>query len=386
MRLYAVRKRLDVTRNMPWQIRDYSRAPVFTTRLIITYLDSDQPSEKSSAETTSRTQEAHHIDVVAAHSLRQGQAALLLGIHRLPKPYCQQQQRQTAPKYIAAKPVMDSNGALTENPESTKYSIKDHGESMELDAPEPNAAETPDAIASSSSLDADQDQSMEIDAPESDEAATPKATADSESSSPNADQPYQPTDETIFEYSNEARTYHARYESLSEAHDMGRLNECREGCLDILTEPRLPLWTRIQVLQMLSTLFQPAGAEGCLLEAAKILDDIEKDTENEAWQTRVLRGDNDNMVSDLTVWRHRKGLLGQSLDGKRWNIDDAPDPGYFELDRRLLDRRDDEEELAPQTQAAQESTSLKPTNTKEGVAKQSTTEPQRPPSPSSEPE
>ena len=109
MRLYAVRKRLDVTRNMPWQIRDYSRAPVFTTRLIITYLDSDQPSEKSSAETTSRTQEAHHIDVVAAHSLRQGQAALLLGIHRLPKPYCQQQQRQTAPKYIAAKPVMDSN-------------------------------------------------------------------------------------------------------------------------------------------------------------------------------------------------------------------------------------------------------------------------------------
>jgi hypothetical protein len=306
------------------------------------------------------------------------------------RSHCQQQQRQTAPKYIAAKPVMDSNGALTENPESTKYSIKDHGESMELDAPEPNAAATPDAIASSSSLVADQDQSMDIDAPESDEAATPEPTADSQSSSPNPDQPSQPTDENVFEFSNEARTYHARYESLSEAHDMGRLNECREGCLDILTEPRLPLWTRIQVLQMLSTLFQPAGAESCLLEAGKLLDDIQEDTENEAWQTRVLRGDNENMISDLTVWRHRKGLLGQSLDGKRWNIDEAPDPGHFKLDRRILDRRDDEEELESQTQTAQESTSLsvrtKPTDAKEGVAKQSTTEPQRPPSPSSEPE
>jgi hypothetical protein len=294
---------------------------------------------------------------------------------------------------------------------------------MELDAPEPNAAATPDAIASSPSpdaiqgqsmdheaesdqaaqtaatpdaiarsspLDANQSQSMDIDAPEPDEAATPKATADSEPSSPNADQPYQPTDETVFEYSNEARTYHDRYQSLSEAHDMGRLNECREGCLDMLTEPRLPLWTRIQVLQILSTLFQPAGAEDCLLEAAKILDDIEEDTENEAWQTRVLRRDNQDMISDLTVWRHQKGLLGQSLNGKRWDLDDAPDPGYFELDRRLPYRRDDDEELEPQTQAAQESTSLsvrtKPTDAKEGVAKQSTTEPQRPPSPSSEPE
>jgi len=238
----------------------------------------------------------------------------------------------------------------------------------------------------------DHGESMDLDAPEPDEAATPKATAGSESSSPNADQTYQPTNETLFEYSNEARTYHARYESLSEAHDMGRLNECREGCLDMLTEPRLPLWTRIQVLQMLSTLFQPAGAEGCLLEAAKLLHDIEEDTENEAWQTRVLRRDNQNMISDLTVWRHRKGLLGQSLDGKRWDLDDASDPGPFELDRRLLDRRDDDEELEPQTQTAQESTALslsvrtKPTDAKEGVAKQSNTEPQRPPSPSSEPE
>jgi hypothetical protein len=290
--------------------------------------------------------------------------------------------------------VQPGQPAPTENPESTKYSIKDHGESMELDASETEqaaqTAETPDAIASSSSLDADQGQSMDIDAPEADEAATPKAAADSEPSSPTGDQTYQPAGETLFEYFNEARTYHARYEYLSEAHDMGRLNECREGCLDMLTEPRLPLWTRIQVLQMLSTLFQPAGAEGCLLEAGKLLDDIEEDTENEAWQTRALRHDNQKMTSDLTVWRQKKGLLGQSLDGKRWDLDDAPVPGYFELDRRLRYRRDDDEELEPQTQTVQESTALsirtKPTDAKEGVAKQSTTEPQRPPSPSSEPE
>lgn len=147
-------------------------------------------------------------------------------------------------------------------------------------------------------------------------AATPKATAD---------QPHQPTDETPFEYSNEARTYHARYQALSEAHDEGRKNECREGCLDILTYPRLPLWTRIQILQMLSTLLQPAGAEDCLSEAAKLLDDIEKDTENEAWQTGVLRQDNNNMISDLTVWRQKKGLVGQSLEGKGWGIDDVPE-------------------------------------------------------------
>ena len=156
-------------------------------------------------------------------------------------------------------------------------------------------------------------------------AAKPKATAVLESSSSNADQPHQPTDETPFEYSNEARTYHARYQALSEAHDMGRKNECREGCLDILTYPRLPLWTRIQILQMLSTLLQPAGAEDCLSEAAKLLDDIEKDTENEAWQTGVLRQDNNNMISDLTVWRQKKGLVGQSLEGKGWGIDDVPE-------------------------------------------------------------
>jgi len=51
------------------------------------YLDLDrvQRSEKSSAETTSRTHETHHIDVVAVHNLRQSQAALLLGVHQLAK-------------------------------------------------------------------------------------------------------------------------------------------------------------------------------------------------------------------------------------------------------------------------------------------------------------
>jgi hypothetical protein len=289
-----------------------------------------------------------------------------------------------------------SQPAPTGNPESTRYSIKDHDERMELDdrmeldTPDANAAATPEAIASSSSLDAVQGESMELDAPEPDAAATPKAAAVSKPSSPNADQPYQPTDEPLFEYSNEARTYHARYEALSGAHDEGRLNECREGCLDMLTEPRLPLWTRIQVLQMLSTLFQPAGAEGCLSEAAELLDDIEEDTENEAWQTRVLRRDNANMVSDLTVWRHKKGLLGQSLDGTRWDLDDAPEPGYFELDRRLLYKREDEKELESQVQDVQEGTSLsvrtKDADAKEGVAQEPTAEPQGPPSPSSEPE
>lgn len=106
---------------------------------------------------------------------------------------------------------------------------------------------------------------------------------------------------------------------LSKAHDIGRYSACREGCFDILTEPRLPNWTRIQILQVLSTLLQPAGAEDCLLKVETLLDKMDDDK----WQSRALRSDNRKMMADITVWRQKRGFVGQSLDGKEWGSPDA---------------------------------------------------------------
>lgn len=139
----------------------------------------------------------------------------------------------------------------------------------------------------------------------------------SESQPPRAPGPTQPTESTSGggqEYSNEARAYHARYAELNELYDQGRLDRCRQGCLDLLTEPRLPKYTRVQTLQMVSTLLRPAGAKSCLLDAAKLLDS----TSPEKFQTRLLKEDNDNMLHDLNLWQDK----GEQDGGEDGEVDD----------------------------------------------------------------
>jgi hypothetical protein len=81
--------------------------------------------------------------------------------------------------------------------------------------------------------------------------------------------------------------------------------------MELLTEPRIPLWTRIQTLQLLSTLNQPAGAEQCLKEADQIIEMLNP----EQLQTRLLREDNRKMKADMMAWRVEHNLVGQDIEG-----------------------------------------------------------------------
>jgi hypothetical protein len=147
---------------------------------------------------------------------------------------------------------------------------------------------------------------------------------------------------------------------LSILHDLGRHNECREGCLDLLTEPRIPLWTRIQTLQMVATLLPPAPAEDCLNKAAGVIEMM--DPTSSMWQTRLLKGDNNKMFADLNGWRSKKGLIGKDLDGMEYgDISGQPAAEYFELDRHrdyLAADEDEKAETATATANAGPSTPL----------------------------
>ncbi|KAK4498771.1 hypothetical protein PRZ48_009281 [Zasmidium cellare] len=111
------------------------------------------------------------------------------------------------------------------------------------------------------------------------------------------------------EYSNEARVYHARYDELSEAHDRGDYNMCKQSCLDLLLEPRIPRYTRIQTPQMLSTTLSPDQAETCLHEAQGILDNMDKTK----FQVQLLIDDNEKMLADLATSDAKKDLVGEDL-------------------------------------------------------------------------
>jgi hypothetical protein len=71
------------------------------------------------------------------------------------------------------------------------------------------------------------------------------------------------------------------------------------------------LWTRIQTLQLLSTLLQPAGAGQCLADADWILDKLNPNHS----QTQLVREDNRKMKSDRMVWRMTKDLIGKDIEG-----------------------------------------------------------------------
>ncbi|CZT23273.1 uncharacterized protein RCC_08984 [Ramularia collo-cygni] len=150
--------------------------------------------------------------------------------------------------------------------------------------------------------------------------------------------------EPLRQYSNEARAYHARYAELSEAHDNGAYNACREGCLDLLTEPNVPHYTRIQVLQMLSTILAPPAADSCLQEAATILAKMD----NTKFQVQLLARDNEMMQADLAE-SNKKELNSDIEAGQRsnapvghWDFADGGSAGevYYEFDRVLQEQRE----------------------------------------------
>ncbi|TKA21641.1 hypothetical protein B0A50_08830 [Salinomyces thailandicus] len=144
------------------------------------------------------------------------------------------------------------------------------------------------------------------------------------------------------DYSNEARVYHCRYAELSEAHDNGRYYYCRDGCLDLLTEPRLPLYTRVQTLQMVSTLFHPTSAEAFLDEAQQLLDE---EMDPSKFQVILLKEDNGCMKADLKIWRDKRGTTG----GEGEQDDAEPSAEWFRFDREMEQKLDEDlqEEMEP---------------------------------------
>ncbi|KAK3114822.1 hypothetical protein LTR53_006475 [Teratosphaeriaceae sp. CCFEE 6253] len=134
---------------------------------------------------------------------------------------------------------------------------------------------------------------------------------------------------SIREYSAEARVYHCRYNDLSEAHDRGENGTCRQGCLELLTEPRLPRFTRIQTLQMLSTLVNPQAAEGCLHDAAKVLDLID----GSEVPVQMLREDNGLMLRDLAIWGAGSRAGGDDKPSEEWVQHDREVQRSLEADR-----------------------------------------------------
>lgn len=115
--------------------------------------------------------------------------------------------------------------------------------------------------------------------------------------------------------------------------------------MDLLTEPRIPLWTRIQTLQMLSTLLQPAGAEMYLTEADHVLGLLDPHD----FRTQLLQDDNRKMKADREVWRIKKNLVGKDIEGTDEGADKGPADEYFELDRQLDEqlRLEVAEEMVP---------------------------------------
>jgi hypothetical protein len=123
-------------------------------------------------------------------------------------------------------------------------------------------------------------------------------------------------------YSNEARVYHARHEALLADHEHQRYQQCEQGCLALLLEPRLPRYTRIQVLQLLATVQTPSAAERWLGEAQEMLDSMDGTLD----RVQLLKHDNARMMADLNTWRATNEPVGDSEE----SLTDQPDGAFGE--------------------------------------------------------
>lgn len=93
----------------------------------------------------------------------------------------------------------------------------------------------------------------------------------------------------------EATDYHAMLAKVCRAQGEGRLDNCREGCLQLLAHPHLPKFTRIQTLQMVSKLIPDDQAGADFRQAGALLQTID------GFQARLLQEDNYKMFGELKV-------------------------------------------------------------------------------------
>jgi hypothetical protein len=97
---------------------------------------------------------------------------------------------------------------------------------------------------------------------------------------------------------------------LMDLYGADRFDECRKACLELLAEPDLSLFTRIQTLQVAATVSQPARTAARLDEAASLLEQMDADM----WQVRFLKANNDKRLGDLVDWIKANGMVGLPLE------------------------------------------------------------------------
>jgi len=77
------------------------------------------------------------------------------------------------------------------------------------------------------------------------------------------------------------------------------------------------------------------------------------------WQTRLLKSDNNKMFADLNVWRNKNGF-GENLEGTEWgDIGGEPVADYFESDRHMECKTNDEMELDDKNKGREVRSALK---------------------------
>lgn len=108
-----------------------------------------------------------------------------------------------------------------------------------------------------------------------------------------------------------------------------------------MTEPRLPRYTRIQTLQMLSTLLPTGLAADCLTEAGSILGEMDQSQ----IQVQLLTQDNRSMEADVQIWKKKgddeqmaykeKSKGEQMANEAPASGDDRPSEAYWAYDREV---------------------------------------------------
>ena len=90
------------------------------------------------------------------------------------------------------------------------------------------------------------------------------------------------------------------------------------------------MWTRIQTLQLLSTMLQPAGGEQCLKEADQLIDMLEP---NE-FQTQLLLDAPFHPISFHLSVVLTNDMVGKDIEGVGETPIDGPlDEQFLKLDR-----------------------------------------------------
>lgn len=262
-----------------------------------------------------------------------------------------------SPKATLQRDEPKSDTRLHTRLPSSSYAISSHGETTDLHAASAlRPREDTTSTGEGKSLDGDRKGVIQQDRPASGEdgcSNDDKPMADQHETNNNTGGT-QGEPKVMKEYSAEALTYHAFYDEvgtldyeyfpnfitdfpqLQRAHLRGHYTWCRDNCLKLLAEPRIPLRTRIQTLQLLSTMLKPAGGEQCLHGADRLIDKLDSNQ----FQTQLLREDNRKMKAERMDDDMKKDIFGKDIKGLEENASEGLSDEQLKMEHhRELDEK-----------------------------------------------